>query len=68
MIRQPTVRIHVCEAKHGNSKFIGCMDHLENTWKQLNLMLTGWQQHYETTLEQDYNKLQELNIANKGME
>ena len=27
MARQPTVRRHVCEAKHGKRKFIGCMDH-----------------------------------------
>ena len=27
MARQPTVRRHVYEANHGNSKFIGYMDH-----------------------------------------
>ena len=27
MARQPTVRRHDYEAKHGKSKFIGCMDH-----------------------------------------
>ena len=27
MARQPTVRRHVCEAKHGKSKFIGYMEH-----------------------------------------
>ena len=27
MARQPTVRRHVYESKHGNRKFIGWMDH-----------------------------------------
>ena len=27
MAGQPTVRRHVCEAIHGKSKFIGCMEH-----------------------------------------
>ena len=27
MARQPTVIRHVCEANHGKSKVIGCMDH-----------------------------------------
>ena len=27
IIKQLTVRIHIYEAKHGNSMVIGCMDH-----------------------------------------
>ena len=67
MARNPKVRRHICEAKHGNIKVIGCMDHQENTWQQLNLMLTGRQQHYQATLEQDMNKLQQAINATRGM-
>ena len=31
-------------------------------------MLTGRQQHYEATLEQDMNKLQQAINANRGMD
>ena len=68
MARHPTVRRYVCEAKHGKSKVIGCMEHSENTWKQVNLMLTGQQQHYEATLEQGNNQLQQAINATRGMD
>ena len=34
----------------------------------LNLMLTGWQQHYLASLEHDNNKLQQATNATRGMD
>ena len=49
----PTTILHVHEANHGKSKFIACMDQLQQPSQKLNIMLTICQEYFIAKVEQD---------------